>query len=29
MVGALPRKLIKGHVRLVVFPFTRIRVLPY
>ncbi len=29
LVGALPRKLIKGHVRLVVFPFTRFRLMPY
>ena len=27
LVGALERKMIKGHVRLVVFPFTRFRVM--
>ena len=29
MVGALPRTMIKGHVRVVVFPFTRFRVMEY
>ncbi len=29
LVGALPRKMIRGHVRLVVFPFSRIRAIPY
>lgn len=29
MVGALERKMIKGHVRCVVFPFTRARLMEY
>ena len=29
MVGPLPRKMIKGHVRVVVFPFTRFRLMDY
>ena len=29
LVGALDRKMIKGHVRCVVFPFTKIRLMKY
>lgn len=29
LVGPLDRKMIKGHVRCVVFPFNRIRLMPY